>query len=199
MSEQNDSYWDDLGVNWAAIDPDIGIITPRLEARLRRQSNWITAGLVSAWMVSACGLVLGLVTMWTGWQSGAWHFVTRGFGITVVSLLLAGSARWLRPVRSAEQAVALSEMLDLAIQRAMRMVLLIRLSLWACGLAAASGLVGTAIRTHLSDPPRMSPIVDLILLGLFAMVLYLCGRQCDASVARYELLKHSLVGKDGVG
>jgi hypothetical protein len=44
----------------------------------------------------------------------------------------------------------------------------------------------------------MSPLVDLLLLGLFAMVLQLYGRQCEASVARYELLKHSLIGKGGV-
>ncbi len=101
--------------------------------------------------------------MWIGWRSGTWYFVTRGLGIVIISILLAGCARWQLPVRSARLAVTLSQMLDLAILRAARMVML-RVGLWSCGIAAAIGLLGTWIRVRASGLPRMSPIVGLILL-----------------------------------
>jgi hypothetical protein len=193
MNEPRDAYWDDLGVTWSAINPDIHVITPRLQARLRQQSRWITAGLLLAVPLVAAGVLLGVVTLWSGWSSGTLNFVTRGMAILAVSFILAFSASLLLPVRSSETASALSEMIELAVRRAHRSVLLVRWGLVACGIAAVFGLVGTAIRTHLAGPPRMSPIVDLTVLALAAAVLGLCGRHGKASLARYRLLKRVLV------
>ncbi|HEX2655762.1 MAG TPA: hypothetical protein VHN11_19225 [Xanthobacteraceae bacterium] len=197
MTESNENFWDELGLRWGAIDPDIGIITPRLAARLRRQSQWLNIGMVGAGLTSAAGLLLGIATIWLGWKASTWHFVIRGLGITAVSTITAGSVWMLLSVRSSERASTLAELLELAILRSVRMTLLVRMGVWACGIAAVAGLVGTAVRTHLSGPPRMSPILDLILIGMVATVLYLCGRQCDATLASYTRLKYSLFGNAG--
>jgi hypothetical protein len=197
MTESNENFWDELGLRWCAVDPNIGIITPRLAARLRRQSLWMNIGIISAGSTSAAGLLLGIVTIWLGWKSSAWHFVIRGLGVTAVAAVIAGSAWMLLSVRSSERASTLSEMIELAILRSVRMALLMRLGMWACGIAAVVGLIGTAVRTHLSGPPRMSPILDLILIGLVTTVVYLCGRQCDATLASYTRLKYSIIGNGG--
>ena len=39
MTNSSDAYWDELGFAWCAIDPDLGLVTPRLRNRLRRQSR----------------------------------------------------------------------------------------------------------------------------------------------------------------
>jgi hypothetical protein len=197
MTESNENFWDELGLRWCAVDPDIGVITPRLAARLRRQSLWMNIGIMSAGLTSAAGLLLGIGTVWLGWKSSAWHFVIRGLGVTAVAAIIAGSAWMLLSVRSSERASTLSEMLELAILRSVRMALLMRMGVWACGIAAVAGLVGTVVRTHLSGPPRMSPILDLVLIGLITTVLYLCGRQCDATLASYTRLKYSIFGNPG--
>ena len=62
-------------------------------------------------------------------------------------------------------------MIDLAIARAQRTLVTIRLGLYACAVAAVFGLVGTAIRTYLTRPPRMSPVVDLAVLVMVALGL----------------------------
>jgi hypothetical protein len=57
---------------------------------------------------------------------------------------------------------------------------------------AVFGLVGTAIRTHLGRPPGMSPIVDLVILALIALVLFLCLRQLRVEVGKYRSLRQAL-------
>jgi len=197
MTEPNESFWDELGVRWCSIDPDVGAITPRLRARLRQQSRWISVGVISSALVGVAGLILGIATIAMGWNSDLWHFVIRGLGITAVSALAMRVGRMLLSVQSAERTASLGQMLELAIQRSMRMVVLMRLGLWACGILAISGLIGTAVRTHFSGPPQMSPILDMMLLGLVAAVLHLYGRLCRESLARYTQLKRSVAGAEG--
>jgi hypothetical protein len=192
MTESSDAYWDELGVAWCAIDPDISVITLRLGARLRRQSRWITAGLVTGLTLGAVGAMLGAATIWSGWYSGAWNFVTRGVAIVVISAILTFTVLSLLSVRSWATTSALSEMIDFAISRAQRTLSLIRAGIYACVIAAVFGLVGTTIRTHLAAPPRMSPIVDLVVLALIALVLFLFGRQIQAELGKYRTLKHAL-------
>ena len=192
MTESSDAYWDELGVVWCAIDPDVRVIAPRLGARLRRQSRWITAGLVVGLPLGAAGVLLGVATTWSGWHSGAWNFVTRGIAIIAMSAILTFAVSSLLPLRSGGATGGLSEMINLAIGRAQRTLVLIRAGFYACVIAAVFGLVGTAIRTHLAAPPRMSPIVDLAVLALVALALWLCGRQIKIELWKYRTLRDAL-------
>jgi hypothetical protein len=193
MSKSSDDYWDELGVTWCAIDPDTSAIKPRLEARLRRQTEWITAGLVIGLPLGVAGVLLGVVTICLGFL-GPWNFVTRGIAILAMSVILTIAVWSLQPVRSVDATRALSQMIDLAIDRGQRTLSLIRAGLYSCVIATVFGLVGTVIRTHLGNPPKMSPVVDLVIVALLALVLGLYGRQIRTDLARYRALKRALAG-----
>jgi hypothetical protein len=192
MTTRRDAYWDELGVAWCAIDPDVNVIAPRLSARLRRQSLVMTAGLVAGVPLSAGGMLLGVLTIWRGWTTGAWHFISRGAAIGAISVVLAIAVSLLRAVRASDAARAVSEMVDLAIARAQRTLVMIRLGLSACTIAAVSGLVGTVIRTSLTGPPRMSPVVDLAVLVVIALGLFFYGRHTRVELEKLRALKHAL-------
>ena len=191
MTAPHDDYWDDLGVVWRAIDPDVSAIAPRIEARVRRQSAQIVATLVVGLPLSALGISLGLLTIWRGWTTGSWHFVTRGVAIVTIASLIGVAMLSLLRVR-AGRAVAVSEMLELSIARAQRAVIGIRLGIAACMVGAVMGLVGTAIRTRVSGPPLMSPIVDLVLLALSAAGLFAWGRNVRLQLRRLQAVKRAL-------
>jgi hypothetical protein len=192
MTESSDRNWDELGVAWRAIDPDVGVIASRLEARLSRQSDWMTAGVVIGLPLCGAGLLLGVATICIGCFSGAWNFVTRGVAIIAMAAILAFALWSLLPVRSPGATSALSEMIDLAIDRAQRTLSLIRAGLYSCVMAAVIGLVGTAIRTQLGRAPKMSPIVDLLIVALTVLVLLLCRRQIRVELEKYRTLKQAL-------
>ncbi len=195
MTKSSDDYWDELGVTWCAIDPDIRVIKPRLEARLRRQSEWIAAGLVIGVPLGMAGVLLGLVTIGLGFL-GPWNFVTRGIAMVAMSVILTLALWSLQPVRSTAT-TTLSEMIELAIDRAQRTLALVRAGLYSCIIAAVFGMVGTAIRTHLGNPPKMSPLVGLVILALIALVLSLYRQQIRAGLVKYGTLKRALVDGDG--
>ena len=71
----------------------------------------------------------------------------------------------------------------------------IRLGMAACMVGAVMGLVGTAIRTRVSGPPLMSPIVDLVLLALSAAGLSAWGRNVRVQLGRLQAVKRAL--RDG--
>lgn len=197
MTTPRDAYWDELGIAWCAINPEINVIAPRLKARLRRQSFLIMAGLVTGLPLSAAGLLLGMLTIWSGWTTGTWNFVTRGIAIGSISVIFGVAVSLLLPVRASDSARALSEMIDLAIARAQRALVTIRLGFYACGVAAVFGLVGTAIRTYLARPPRMSPVVDLAVLAIFALGLFFYGRHIKVNLEKLRYLKHALAMDSG--
>jgi Flp pilus assembly pilin Flp len=192
MTKTSDDYWDDLGVTWCAIDPNVSVIASRLEVRLRRQSRWITAGLVIGLPLGLAGILLGVASLVIGGISGQWHFVTRGIAIIAMSAILTFALASLLDVRSGSATRAVSEMIDLAVERGQRTLSLIRSGLYACVIAAVFGLVGTAIRTHFGQPPKLSPIVDLVIVGLIALVLFLYGRQVRFELGKYRALKQAL-------
>jgi len=194
VTEPHDDYWDDLGVVWRAIDPEVSAIAPRIEARVRRQSAQIVATLVVGLPLSAIGVALGVLTIWRGWTTGAWHFVTRGVAIVTIAILMGVAMLSLLRVR-AGRALAVSDMLELSIARAQRVVVGIRLGMAACLVGAVMGLVGTAIRTRVSGPPLMSPIVDLVLLALSAAGLFAWGRNVRLHLGRLQAVKRAL--RDG--
>ena len=197
MTTSRDAYWDELGIAWCAIKPEVNVIAPRLKARLRRQSLLITAGLVIGLPFSAAGLLLGALTIWTGLTTGTWNFVTRGLAIGVISAIVAIAVSLLLPVRASEAARALSEMIELAIARAQRTLAMIRLGFYACAVAVVFGLIGTAIRAYLASPPRMSPVVDLAVLGVFALGLFLCSRRVRVNLEKLRYLKRALAVDGG--
>ncbi len=192
MTQSSDGNWDELGVIWRAVNPNVTVIASRLEARLSRQSQWMTAVLVIGLPLCAAGLLLGLATICIGCFSGAWNFVTRGVAIIAMSAIL-GYAVWsLQPLRSPDATRAISELISLAIDRAQRTLALIRASLYACVIAAVFGIMGIAIRTHLGRPPKMSPIIDLVILALIAVALFLYRRQIQFEQEKYRTLKRAL-------
>lgn len=192
MTTPPDPFWDELGVAWGAIHPEIEVIMPRLQSRLRRQSVLIMASLALGLPLSFAGFLLGVYTIWIGWTKGAWNFETRGVALLAISAILSLAMSSLLRVRAGGDARALSEMLDLAIARAHRTFLAMQLGLYACAVAAALGLVGAAMRTHLSGPPALSPLVDLAVLAIFAFGLFLCGRRARSDLAKFRYLKRAL-------
>jgi LytS/YehU family sensor histidine kinase len=109
-----------------------------------------------------------------------------------MSTILTIAVYSLVPVISQGTTRALSEMIELAIDRAQRILSLVRAGLYSCVIAAVFGLVGTAIRTHLGRPPKLSPIVDLVILGLIALVLFLYRRQLRMELGKYRALRQAL-------
>jgi hypothetical protein len=197
VTTPRDPYWDELGIAWCAIEPEVNAMTPRLEARLRRQSLLITTVLILGLPLIVAGMLLGMLTIWSGFATGTWNFVTRGVAIAVMSSMATGGLWLLLPVRASDAARMLSEMIDLSIARAQRTLLTIRLGLYACGVAAAFGLVGTATRAYLTRPPRMSPVIDLAILAIFALGLFLLGRRVRINLEKLRYLKRVLAVDGG--
>lgn len=187
-----DAYWDDLGVAWRAMESDLERITPRLQARLRRQSFVISAALALGAPLSVAGIALGAATIWRGWTTGTWNFVTRGIAITVISALLISALAPLLPYRAHTGMRSLSDMLDIAIARIRRILFLIRGALAACVIAAAFGIAGAEIRTHAGSPPRLSPMIDLIIVALIVSILWLYKRTLSAEGRKFEFLRRTL-------
>ena len=154
------------------------------------------AGLVGGVPLSAAGVCLGVFTIWRGWTTATWNFVTRGSAIVAISILVAIVMSSLLSVRTSDAARAVSEMIDLAIARAHRTLIAIRLGLAACCIAAVMGLVGAAIRSYRAAPPRMSPVVDVAVLVMFAAGLFVYGRQVRITLEKLHALKRAL-GADG--
>ena len=196
MTAPHDDYWDDLGVAWRAINPDTSVIAPRIAARVRRQSALILSTLLIGLPLSAIGFSLGVFTIWRGWTTGSWNFVTRGTAIVTIAMLMAIAMRSLLGVRAGRAATTVSAMLDLSITRARRTLIGIRLGMAACLVAAVMGLVGTSIRSRLTDPPLMSPVVDLVLLALCALGLFAWARNVRLQLGRLRAVKHALVTED---
>jgi hypothetical protein len=197
MTDPSDANWDELGIAWRVIDPNIGVVSSRLAARLRRQSRWISTGMGIGLALCAVGMLLGVGTIGIGLSSGAWNFVTRGFAMIAISAILMLPVWSLQSVGEADAASDLSQMIDLAIGRAQKALSLTKAALYSCGIAAVFGTAGTAIRRHLGRPPRMSLIVDLLILALVAWVIFLYGRRMQAELGKYKMLKQALAVDGG--
>ena len=188
----NDAYWDELGIAWVAVTPNLTDIAPGLTNRIRRQTRLFRAGFVVSAVLSLSGLLLGIWTIWLGITTGTWNFATRGMAIVMIGLLaaIATHAFWSDGANGDGSPV--SEMVDLAVIRARRLLLTVRLSLYACTVAALFGAIGSVIRSSLAKPPNMSPVVDLILLALAVVGLALYGRSVKVELTKFEYLKRVL-------
>jgi hypothetical protein len=198
MTDPSDTQWDELGVAWRAIDPNITVISSRLAARLRRQSRWISVGMIVGLALCAMGMLLGVGTIGIGLSSGAWNFVTRGIAMVSMSAIVIVPLWSLQSVVEADEASDLSQMINLAIARAQKTISLTRAALYSCVIAAMFGIAGTAIRPHLGRPPKMSPVIDLIVLALVACVIFLYGRHVRADLEKFRTLKRALAVDGGV-
>jgi hypothetical protein len=152
----------------------------------------IRAGVAKGVLLAAGGFIIGALTIWKGWATDTWNFVTRGIAILAISALVSIAVSLLLPVRTSGDMKALAEMIDLAIARAERTLKTIRLGFYACAVAAVLGLAGTAIRTYLSRPPSLSPIIDVAVLALFALGLFIYTRHTRVDLAKYRYLKKAL-------
>ncbi len=192
MNPHEDAYWDDLGVAWRAVDPELERVSPLLKARLRRQSFAIVAGLMLGIPLCVAGIGLGAVTIWRGWATGTWNFVTRGVGIALIAALLFRALAFFLPLRAHTHVQTLSDMLDIASARIRRTLLLIRMAMIACVIAAVFGIAGTAIRIRSGSPPHLSPVIDLIILALVVLCLWLYGRRTSAEGRKFDYLRRIL-------
>lgn len=196
MTIPSDAYWDELGIAWRAIKPEVNVLMPRLRTRLHRQSLFIALGLIAGLPLSGAGFILGLYTIWSGWMSGTWNFVIRGIAIGVISIILGVATSLLVPVRANKAARAFSDMIDLSIARSQRILLTLRLAFCACVVAAVLGLMGSVVRAQLTRPPHLSPIVDVMVLALCALGLDLYGRQIKLGLEKMRYLRRTLVLDD---
>jgi hypothetical protein len=192
MTKYANSYLDELGVAWYAIDPNLSAIASRLKIRLRQQSRWISAGLAVGLPVCAAGILLGVTSIGVGGFSAQWNFITRGIAWVAMSAIIAYALASLLDVRSESNASELTAMIDLAIDRAQKTLSLIAAGFYACVIAAVFGLAGAALRTHADRPPRLSPIIALAILALIALVLFLYRRQVWVKLERYRALRQAV-------
>ena len=188
------AYWDDLGIEWRATDPEPKQVTPPLQARLRRQSLAITAAFALGIPLCGAGVILGVCTLWRGWTSETWNFVTRGVAIVVVSALLIRALIALLPFRAHMDIQSLAEMFEIAVARIRRTLFLVRMAIVCCVVAGVFGIVGTAIRIRAGSAPRLSPIVDLIIIALIISLLWLYGRTLSAEDRKFEYLRRTVGG-----
>lgn len=191
MTKPEDAYWDELGIAWTAIEPDLRASMPRMKRRMR----WHTLSMVVATFggiaVGIAGGVLGIWTIWLGLSAGIWNFVTRGIAILVISLLIAGLG-WSSRSALRGSTETVSAMIELALLRAEKWHLAIRLGYAGCVVAAALGLIGYGIRVHSGRPPAMSPVEPVVVLAVFGLVLVLLHRVVHDRIAKYRYLKRIL-------
>jgi len=187
-----ETYWDELGVAWRATESSLEQAFPLLQTRLRRQSLIIAAGLTLGIPLCIVGIALGAYTLWRGWTTGPWNFVARGFAIAIISTLLLRALASFLPLNARIAAQSLSAMLDIASAQTRRTMFLLRMAIAGCAIAAVFGLVGAVIRTHAGSPPRISPIIDLIVLALIVGLLCLFERTVSAKNRKLQYLRRTL-------
>jgi len=188
MTEPSGPYWDERGVAWTAIDPNLRAIASQLPIRLRRQSQWMAIAFVIGLLIGAMGVLLGLVTIGTALSFHIWNFLTRGVAIIAMSVVIMFATWRLHRTTSLDAA----QIIDLAIDHAQKTLSLIRAGLYCCAIAAVFGLMGNAIRTHFGNPPKMSPIFRLTILGLVVLAVVMWGRQTWLELGTYRNLKQAL-------
>jgi len=187
-----DPYWDELGVAWCAIKLEAEPTSARLGSWVRRQSLLIAIGLAIALPLGVLGFLLGVYTIIVGLRTGAWFFVTRGMTIDIVSMLVLYAWSLLLPVRARENAKAMSDMIDLAILRTRRILRVIQVSYYACGILLVGGLAGAYIRASVGKPSQGPLVLSSLILGICATGAFLYGREMRRSLEKFSHLKQVL-------
>jgi hypothetical protein len=185
-----DAYWDELGLAWTAISPDI--IAPRLRENLRRQSVFTALAVFAALPISLAGIALGVWTLWHGAFAQAWFFVTRGTAILMMSLMAGLAASSFIPLL-ADRTQSVAAMIASALARAQRWHKAVRLGYLGLAVAALFGTAGYFLRVQAGKPPALSPLEPLVLLALLALVLFLLQRKARGDIAKYRYLQRLLL------
>lgn len=191
MTEPRDPYWDELGIAWTAIEPDLRASMPRMKRQMRWHALVMAAVVFGGVPVGIAGSVLGIWTISVGVSAGIWNFATRGTAILVISLLIAGLGLSSRSALR-NDTETLSAMIELALLRAEKWYLAIRLGYASCVVAAALGMIGYGIRVRSGKPPVMSPIEPMVVLAVLGLVLVLLHRSVRDRIAKYRYLKRLL-------
>ena len=181
-----DAYWDELGVAWTAIDPNIS--APHLKARLRRQALFAALAVFAGLPLCVAGIVLGSWTLWRGASSETWFFVTRGIAILVISLL-GGFAAWTFRSARKDNTDSVPAMIALALRRAQAWLGAVRLGLVGLGTVALLGTLGYELRIQAGKPSAMPPAPALVVLALLAVVLVLLHAKAKEDVAKFRYLQ----------
>jgi hypothetical protein len=192
MNFTTDAYWDELGIAWRAFNPDLSALEQRLRLRLRTQALCANVLAFLGIPLSVAIAALGAFTVWIGFSTGAWNFVTRGIALIAIAALLA-FAGWSQRTGGRGETSTLSQMLALALLRAERLRKAAVLGIAICAVAAVFGLVGYAIRIRIGHAPAMSPLEPLALLALATLALILYARRAADDLRRLRYLKRALV------
>lgn len=195
MARDDDAFWDELGVSWRASIGDAGLLSSRLEARLKRQSAMLTAGTIAGAAVSFLGLGLAAWVLWFGWSSQAWNFLTRGVTLATVSLLAVMATLALR-ARNGVETRSLREMLGVSVARTERLIRAADLTCYAVAILALGGTVGYALRIRHARPPAVSPIEDLLALALAGLALVWYRRSQAQALRKYRHLRRVFGSQD---
>lgn len=187
MPADDDAFWDELGVSWRASIRDVGLISSGLEARLRLQSALLTAGTLAGATVSLLGFGLAAWTLWIGWSTQTWHFLTRGATLLTVSFLAVMAALALR-ARNGVETRSLGEMLQVSIARTERLIRAADLGCYSLVILALGGTVGYVLRVRLGRPPAVSPVENLLALAIVGLALLWYRRTQAFALRKYRHL-----------
>jgi len=187
----DDRDWDDLVVSWGTADLDAGALSVRVQGKLRRQAGLMRAAVLAGAVGTIAGLALAAWTIYVGLTVGAPNFLVRGTAVLLLSLMLGMGTAWLAGTLN-DATRSLADMLDLSIRRARVFRRLIGLGFAGTAIAAVLGMVGYAVRTSAGNPPAMSPVEPLLMLGLFAVALLPFHLRVGDSLARLQLMRRAL-------
>jgi hypothetical protein len=195
MALVDDAFWDELGVSWRASMPDAGLISSRLEARLRLQSALVSGGTVVGSVVSFFGVALAAWALWIGWSSHVWNFLTRGVTLAAVSVLAIIATLALH-ARNGMAARSLREMLQASIARTERPIRAADLACYAVVILAVGGTIGYALRIRLGRPPAVPMAEDLLVLVVAGLVLVWYRRSQTHALKKYRHLSQAFDSED---
>ena len=198
MPQENDVYWDELGVAWRALPPDDGRVASRLGSSMRWQGALVRAGAWAGYPAGALGLALGGWCLWLGWSAHAWNFLARGGALCAAALVLLAAAHALQTGLRGESR-SLREMLELATLRSQRLARAAGLGCAALAVLAAGGLAGYALRARFASAAKVSPIEDLLALAIVGVGLAWIWSSQLRALGKYRHLAHALFAEDGSG
>lgn len=187
MAPVDDAFWDELGVSWRASMPDPGLISSRLEARLRLQSALVAGGTIAGSVVSLLGVALAAWAIWIGASSHVWNFLTRGVTLAAVSVLTIMATLALN-ARNGMATRSLHEMLQGSIAGTERLIRAADLACYAVVILALGGTIGYALRVRLGRPPAVPLVEDLLVWVLAGLVLVWYRRSQTHALRKYRHL-----------
>jgi hypothetical protein len=197
MPPDQDAFWDELGVSWRASISDQGLMSSRLQARLKLQSALLSAGAIAAAALGLIGFSLAAWALWLGLTSQIWNFIARGATLAAVSVLAIMASLALR-IRDSVKTRSLREMLRISIARTERLIGATDLACYSLVILAVGGMAGYTLRTRLGRPPSISPVEDLLALALAGLALIWFRRSQARALRKYHHVRQIFDSEDDV-